>query len=176
MADDKNKYFIGIGLPEKEEKLILFVKQQFVETKGKTTPVHITLTEPFYIDNEKILLDDLENWAKKQFIFNVNIEGVKSFKQLTYATIFLSPVEKEELKNLQASIVKEIDYLPNRGNFEPHLTIANGVDFQNLETSVARLKIMGIKLKLIIDKVILYKMKGGSIWKKYKVFTLTREL
>ena len=71
-----SRYFIGIGLPKKEEGLILFVKRQFAETKGKTAPPHITLTEPFDYEDEIKLVDDLKNWAEKQKSVTINIKEV----------------------------------------------------------------------------------------------------
>jgi 2'-5' RNA ligase len=168
-----HKYFIGIGLLEKEERLILLTKQQFPEARVTTTPPHITLVEPFYYENENKLIGDLENWAKKQSGFEIKIEKVGSFKQLEYGTIFLAAEETEELNNLQSRLVKDLDYLPGRGDYVPHLTIANGVDFKNLDTLIERLKEMGIKLKLEVDRLVLYRMEKGGEWKKYREIILS---
>ena len=162
------KYFIGIGLPEKEEKLIGFTKQQFPEGRVTTTPPHITLIEPFYIKEENKLINDLENWAKNQKTFIINIKEVDSFKQLEYGTIFLAPMEKEELNNLQKGLLEELDYLPDRKDFIPHLTIANGVGFDKMESAIERLKQMGIELNLTVDRVILFKMEKGN-WYQNKL-------
>lgn len=59
------QYFVGIGLPEKEEKIVARLKEEFGSRRGRTTPAHLTLIPPFFDQDETRLVKKLEQWAKK---------------------------------------------------------------------------------------------------------------
>lgn len=169
------QYFIGIGLPKKEDKLFLFLKKQFQPKNNLSSPAHITLIPPFFYESESDLILELESWVKKQMPFESNFEKVDSFNQSKYGTVFLAPDENENFEKLYLGLIYALPRLTkkHRSNFVPHLTIANRAPLDQINNIETQLKDMRIKLKLKIKGVMLYKRTAGQSWSKYTEFNFS---
>lgn len=168
MSQNVFQYFIGISLPKKENELFSFLKQQFHPQGRLPSPAHVTIISPFFHENERDLIEKLEAWSKEQKSFCVNFFQVGSFRQPKYGTIFLAPDKDEELKKIHKNLIESISYLPNKGDFVPHLTIANRAPFEKIEEIKKQLEDMNIKLELSISELTVYKRLAGESWMEYK--------
>ncbi|HEX8923761.1 MAG TPA: 2'-5' RNA ligase family protein [Patescibacteria group bacterium] len=169
------QYYVGIGLPDKEEKLFSFVKQQFNPDGNLSSPAHITLIPPFFTDKEKDLAEKLNNWSANQTVFEIEFKKVDSFKQSKYATIFLAPENGEKLLELWLSLKEKIDGKIKR-EFVPHLTLAQRVDYGEYENIFNKIIDMQLCLELEINSVILYRRKSGESWHPYREFLFGKEI
>jgi 2'-5' RNA ligase len=169
------QYFIGIGLPKKEDKLFSFLKEQFHPKNNLSSPAHITLIPPFFYENESGLVLELESWAKKQTKFESNFEKIGSFNQSKYGTVFLAPDESKNFKKIYFGLIEVLPSLTKkyRNNFVPHLTIANRAPLDQMKNIETQLRNMQIKLKLKVKGVSLYKRTAGRSWSKYMEFNFS---
>ncbi len=155
-------YFIGIGLPTKENKYMSYVKKLFHPKSKLTSPPHITLIPPFYYQNDKELKEKLIAWGKSQEEIRVTFKWVGSFKQRKYGTVFLAPVKGEEIKKIASSLLKNFSFMKIKGQFIPHLTLAQRVGLDNTNEVKKQIRDMKIEVELRVNSVILYQQPNDK--------------
>jgi 2'-5' RNA ligase len=178
MSQNGFQYFIGIGLPPKEDKFFGFLKQQFHPKGNLSSPAHITIIPPFYYENESWLVQKLESWAKSQKPFKTEFEQVASFIQPKYGTVYFAPDKGEHFKHIFNSIHEAVPHLPRKhgGEFVPHLTIANRTPLDQISEIKKTLKDMGVKLELHVKKIVIYRRKTNENWNNYKELMFDGEI
>lgn len=170
MTEENFKYFIGIGLPDKETKLFAFIKQSFHPQGKLTSPPHVTLMRPFPFPNEVILMERLNGWARAIDSFEIDFNIVDNFHQPNYSTIFLAPEEDGKLQRMMRSLEQKFHW-PEQ-NFTPHLTIAQRIPLNKIDETKEKIKMMKLELKLKIDKITIYRIENGSSWCKFSEISL----
>jgi len=164
-------YFVGVGLPEKEESVFNNVKMNFHPNKRISSPAHITLVPPFYWTNKEILVGMLRQFALDLVPFSSEFTQVGSFLELKYGTVFLQPNKGEEFKKIAISLYELL--LPNEKlkNYIPHLTLAQKVDLDRVDEVKNRIREMKLYLKLYVHQIRLFKFDDDSgIWKSFMDF------
>ena len=164
------QYFLGIGLPHKDDRFFSALKQYFHPRHHLSSPPHITIKPPFLYPNEPVLISKLTAWAKLQTPFQVTFQKIGVFYHKKYATVFLSPNKTQALKMLESSLTEKIALLPKTKNFYPHLTIANRAPLDQVDQIKHQLRGLNIKLKLKIESITLYRRQFKQSWQVYKVF------
>ncbi len=164
------QYFLGIGLPSKENRFFSTLKKHFHPQHHLSSPPHITIKPPFLYPNETVLISKLTKWAKLQTPFQVAFQKIGVFYHEKYATIFLSPNKTQAFKMLESGLTDKITFLPRIKNFYPHLTIANRVPLKQVDQIKHQLRSLNIKLKLKIKSITLYRRQLKQAWQAYKVF------
>lgn len=126
-------YFIAIVLPEDLNQKIMKYKNMMLEKYnckvGLKSPAHITVTAPFWLDEEKEkqLLSDLNIIGQTSQTFTIVTSNFSAFKP---RTIFVEVKQNDQLEALKRSADDffrnnsfyniKIDTRP----FHPHITIA----------------------------------------------------
>ncbi len=171
------RYFIGISLPPKSEMVFNQVKKSFHPNHRLTSPAHITLISPFYWTNQTLLLGQLAKSAQQFDPFTVNFEKVASFKQLKYGTVYLAPDKVENFKRLALTLQETILRHQERGEFIPHLTLAQKVIHQDLDRVKRQIRNMNLSLKLKVDKLTLFKFDNQlGVWSKFYFFPFRNQV
>lgn len=170
MSNDNYQYFIGIGLPKKEDEFFNFLKQQFHANGNVSSPAHITIIPPFFYENEEYLIQRLSDWAKTQSQFTVVFKEVGNFRQAKYGTIYFAPNLSEPFKKIFDGIHQTIPHLPRKrgGDFIPHLTVANRAPLNRIEEIMDQLNDMQIILNLKVKDIVIYRRKINENWNSYK--------
>jgi len=164
------QYFVGIELEEKDDRLFSLVKRQFNAKGNLISPAHISLTPSFEFFDEKELIERLKNWASKENGFEVKFEKVGRFVQPKYGTVFMYPEKTEIIKKLQNSLINNLKEIEQIGEFVPHLTLAQRVDLDKVDKIKNEIEMMGLKLNLKVNKIVLYKKEKS--WEKFEEFFL----
>jgi len=172
----EHQYFIGIGLPAKENKFFLALKTRFHPKHKLTSPPHITLKPPFLFPNQPLLLSKLASWAKDQAPFTATFKKVGLFKQPKYATVFLSPQSSQTFKLMEKSLTQKITWLPKSKNFIPHLTIASRIPLDKAGLVKSQIRDMQIKLQLQVNHITLFRRQPPGSWVAYKTFEFQSEV
>ena len=127
-------YFIAIIPHLTLRREIFSLKEEiFTNTGAKkaiNSPAHITIQRPFRRDRafEKIMISNLESFAKKQNTFKISLSGFGCFEP---QTIFVDVKESRELaqlhQELNSALLDTLDFEPKKLNTKitPHVTIAN---------------------------------------------------
>lgn len=169
----KKQYFIGIGLKDKDKKLFSLVKKQFSQNGNLGSPPHISLMPPFGFVDENILISKLKLWAEKNKSFEVKFFRVDRFVGPKYGTVILLPENDVEIKNLHNDLVEYFIEIEQTGDFVPHLTLAQRVDLDKLDSIKKEIEMMGLELNILVDKVILYRKDEGKSWVELEEINLT---
>jgi 2'-5' RNA ligase len=129
-----NMYFIAIVCPpELDKKVLQFkyrMKEQFGSVVALKSPAHITLIQPFWLeeDKEEDLKRTLDLFTSDMDELEIQLEGFSHFgKRVLFVRVKENP-SLEELKNqvgnhfvsLYGDIIKKDDR-----PFHPHITIVN---------------------------------------------------
>lgn len=164
------RYFLGIGVPEPENSFLTELKELYHPENRLSSPPHITLKPPFLMPNRSYMLEKLAKIARYKRPFELVLEKVGSFTQPKYGTVFLEPKSGEELKVLESMLTREIHYLPKNRNFHPHLTLAQKVQHDNLAQVKSELRDLNLKLKLLVNSVVLYQQSESGQWEVDREF------
>jgi 2'-5' RNA ligase len=172
MAKNEFQFFLGIGLPEKEDAFFNYLKQQFHPQNRLSSPAHITLISPLYLENLNKINQKLKLTLNQEQPFCTIFEEIGSFYQKKYGTVYLAPNKPENFFNINTKINEVIfNSLPKRKNeFVPHLTIANRIPLGEVENVKEKLKLMKIKLELNVNSVYLYRRKVNQSWEKFEIY------
>ncbi len=170
MSKNNFQYFIGVGLPSKEDEFFSILKKQFHANGNLESPAHVTIIPPFFYENEMSLLNKLRDWGKDQTSFEVEFKEVGSFRQSKYGTIFFAPNKTEHFKDIYNTIHSLIPHLPKKrgGEFIPHLTVANRAPLERMEEIKKQLEDMQIRLELKVKYLVVYRRKVNENWNFYK--------
>jgi len=126
-------YFIAIIPHLTLRKEILTLKEEiFTNTgakKAMNSPAHITIQRPFRRNRafEKIMISNLESFAKKRNTFKISLSGFGCFEP---RTIFVDVKEPQKLvqlhQELNSILLNTLDFEPKElnTNITPHVTIA----------------------------------------------------
>ena len=125
-------YFIAIVLPDELNKKVLrwkhFIHEKFGCEVGLKSPAHITLVQPFWMQQEKEhqLMADVDTISSSASPFTIDTKNFSTFKP---RTIYIDVAVNEELRSLKATLndfFSQADYkikIDTRP-FQPHITIA----------------------------------------------------
>lgn len=136
-------------------------------------PPHITLKEPFEVDDNSIneIMEELFRIAGETAPFELVIKKVSSFYPVSN-TIYLKVEPTSELLSLNEKLHSGI--LPSERNyaFVPHITIAQDLTHDEYSDVFGRLKMQHFDFKEKVDRFqLLYQLEDGS-WTVYETFTL----
>ncbi len=165
----ESRYFIGIGLPPKAESIFNHVKRTFHPQHRLTSPAHITLVPPFYWTNHQLLVSQLTKLASQFQSFTAKFTRIASFKQLKYGTVFLAPNQVAPFKHLALTLQQAILGQAYRGEFKPHLTLAQKVPHDQLTSVKQQIREMNLSLKLKVDRLTLFSF-NDQVWVKHQTF------
>jgi len=168
----KKQYFIGIGLEAEDKKLFSMVKKQFDSRSNLSSPPHISLIPPFDFIDEKNLISRLKLWAEKNKSFKVKFFRVDRFVGPKYGTVILLPENDIGIKNLHNDLMEYFGEFEQSGDFVPHLTLAQRVDLDKLDSIKKEVEMMGLELNILVDKVILYRKDEGKSWMELEEINL----
>lgn len=160
-------YFIGIGLPSKEDRLFSALKASYSRVETLSSPPHITLKPPFFHRNESYIIEKLTSCCAQVEEFEINVSLVGSFAHKRNSTLFLAPTKTSDLKKLERQISTAFSFLPPDPDFHPHLTIGQRVPHQEVQQLKAQLRAQALKLKLRVETVTLFRKKGNQPWTAY---------
>jgi 2'-5' RNA ligase len=161
-------YFVGIGLPAKEEELFSFLKQEFDPKNHLTSPVHITLIPPFRFRDDKELAERIGDSINGLSEFKAVFEEFAVFRQPKYQTVYMAPKDDKEFTRLVDKITVKLPELKLKGQYVPHLTLANRVPEPKAGKILEQLKLMGLKLSLRVEGVTIYCRSEGESWQVFK--------
>ncbi len=165
------RYFIGISLPPKATKVFNQVKQTFHPNHRLTSPAHITLVAPFYWTNQTLLIGQLTKLAHQFQPFEAKFNHLASFKQPKYGTVYLAPDKVAPFKHMAITLQLAILGQEEKGEFIPHLTLAQKVPHQDIDLVKQKLRDMKLSLKLKVRSFTLFKFDSQSqTWFQFKTF------
>lgn len=170
MSENQYQYFIGVGLPKKEDDFFIYLKKQFQkEGNNFSSPAHVTIVPPFFYKNELYLLENLKKIETEQKCFKIIFEEVDSFRQSKYGTVYLAPNKSDGFYNIFIKVHELLPHLPRKrvDHFVPHLTIANRIPLEKVDVVKNQLSQMKISLELKVDSIFLFRRKFNEGWKKF---------
>lgn len=161
---NESQYFIGIGLPKKENAFFSQLKLEFSGVEQLSSPPHITLKPPFFHQNENYLIEKLTAFAKTQDLFEVKLTKVGSFIHRKNATVYLAPEKTFELKKLERALSAAFPWLPPEANFVPHLTLAQRIQHEQVAIVKRQLRDLKLEIALLVKGITLYKKVKTINW------------
>ena len=170
-----SRYFIGLSLPDKEEAVFNHLKRTFHPHHRLTSPAHITLVPPFYWTNHQLLISQLAKLASQFQPFTAKFTRISSFKQLKYGTVFLAPNQTAPFKHLALTLQQAILGQVDRGEFKPHLTLAQKIPHDQLALVKQQIREMNLSLKLKVNQLTLFSFNGQT-WVKHQTFPFQNQV
>ncbi len=161
------KYFIGLTLPEPENRLITKIKIKYHPHKRLTSPPHITLIPPFLMPNQAYLNEKLVKLTQNLTPFTTELNMIGSWRQLKYGTVFLETKKSEPIKQIVRLLEENIAFLPKQNGFYPHLTVAQRVPLDQLKQTKNEIRALNLKLKMIVDSLTLFyfdSSESAGVW------------
>ncbi|GEL08152.1 YjcG family protein [Salisediminibacterium halotolerans] len=143
------------------------------DTKYAKVPPHITLKEPFDLDESEVqtVIEKIREIAKSSAPFDVSVLKFSSFYPVTN-TLYMKLQENNEMRRLQEKLNEgELDF-GQEHPFVPHITIGQEMDYDELSDVYGRLKMEKIEHHETIDRFsLLYQLEDGT-WTAYETFLL----
>lgn len=168
-------YFIGIGLPPKEDRFFSALKANYSKVEELSSPPHITIKPPFFHRNESYIVEKLTACCSQVEAFDVKISLVGSFAHQRNTTVFLAPQKTSDLKKLERQISKAFSFLPPDPDYHPHLTIGQRVPHEEVQTVKAQLRAQEISLTLAVRSVTLFRKAQQQAWTPFELCPLKME-
>ena len=139
-------------------------------------PPHITLTDPFEVDEEKrsTYIDSLESVASEQPPVVIEIYKADSFIPL-YHKVFLKIREHETLLTLHQKLHSPPFSSEMAHTFVPHITIAQDLPKAENDDLIGQLKMSGFSHSEIISEFHLIQQQEDGRWNIVKTFELKGE-
>jgi len=160
------EYFIAITPPEKYgESILQFQKMWLNNTLPSLVEPHITVKSQAGLNEDEHWINSIETICGSFPMFDLLINGVKSFKKFV---VYLG-VESDKIKELHRSIVQSISPDPEMSRryyeldlYEPHLTLASK-EYGMSETELSEMIELANKYFLdfqpfIVDSLKIYKL------------------
>ena len=147
--------------------------------KALKPPVHITLFEPFTldepIDNE---LNGIDKWATQQAAFEVRLKDYAFFENHVSPVVYLDLVKNQALSKLHTGLVARlttdvpVEYRPKA--YKPHITIGYRdipVDlFPKIKTDYSKRK---FEAEFMVNSIFLWRHDSKN-WQVQREFVLKR--
>ncbi|MCE7794785.1 YjcG family protein [Salipaludibacillus sp. CUR1] len=166
------KYGIAVFPSKKLQDMANSYRKRY-DTKYSLVPPHLTLKEPFEMEETQIneFSKEVRKVAKKASPFTLEVYKFSSFYPVTN-TIYMKVRENESLLALHnelnsGSLKKETEH-----PFVPHITIGQEMNYDELSDVFGRLKLETINYEETVDRFsLLYQLENGT-WTVYETFLL----
>ncbi len=166
------KYGIAI-FPEKEVQDRVNSLRMRYDTHYSFIPPHVTIREPFEVEDVKTAVKHIEEITSKIPPFSLEVNKIKTFLP-TSPVVYLSIEESEDssIRQLHDQINSGPLYYEANYKFIPHITIAQDLPDQELYDIHARLKLKDFTMSFSVDRIhMLYQIENGT-WTTYQTFVL----
>lgn len=175
------KYFIGYLIQgEAAQWYVKFTKNisdRFDTWKiYEKIPPHITIFQPFDIDNIESILNLLNTWSKSQEIRgNIVISGFDRFDdRIIFAKVASNSSISIAVRNLKKQL-QAIPKMPEEDypRWHPHVTLADRLDSEKIVAIWKYISILEVpNFILPFNNIALFSYSGDKVWQVDKLFTL----
>lgn len=166
----ETQFFIGLSLPTKENAFFSEIKRTLSQVEHLSSPPHITLKPPFFMRNERYILEKLAAFARRQRPFTITLEHVGSFTHKKSATVYLAPTKSEDIKKLERGLTEAFPRFSPEQNFTPHLTLAHRIKSTRVAEVKTQLREMKLSLQLDVHTITLFSKKDQESWRAHTTF------
>ncbi|WP_416151124.1 YjcG family protein [Salipaludibacillus sp. HK11] len=166
------KYGVAV-FPSKQLQDIANSYRKRYDTKYAKVPPHLTLKEPFEMDEAKVkdLVKYLREVSASANPFTLNVYKYSSFYPVTN-TIYMKAHENEEMISLHDNLNTGLMENDSEHTFVPHITIGQEMNYDELSDVFGRLKLESISHEETIDRFSLLCKLDNGIWTVYETFML----
>ncbi|PRO64789.1 YjcG family protein [Alkalicoccus urumqiensis] len=168
------RYGIAVFPSKKLQDLANSYRKRY-DTKYSMVPPHLTLKDPFDMDEEKLpaFIEEVRKAAAAARPFTLKILKYSSFYPVTN-TIYMKAAETPALLDLQEKLNEGPLKQDREHPFVPHITIGQEMNYDELSDVFGRLKLETIEHEETIDRFsLLYQLEDGT-WTVYETFLLGR--
>lgn len=166
------KYGVAI-FPSKKLQDIANSYRMRYDTKYAKVPPHLTLREPFEMDDSNVgeLVRHLREVSQEVTPFTLDVYKYSSFYPVTN-TIYMKARENEGLISLHDKLNTGMLESKSEQAFVPHITIGQEMNYDELSDVFGRLKLESISHEETIERFsLLYRLENGK-WTVYETFLL----
>jgi 2'-5' RNA ligase len=166
------KYGVAV-FPSKQLQDIANSYRMRYDTKYAKVPPHLTLRDPFEMDENKVgdLVKYLRGIAQEAVPFTLDVYKYSSFYPVTN-TIYMKVQENEELISLHEKLNSGMLENKSEHAFAPHITIGQEMNYDELSDVFGRLKLESIRHEETIDRISLLYRLDNDTWTVYETFLL----
>lgn len=178
-------YGVVLDLPEDFREQIAHDRERYSPQAAKRIVPHITLRAPFTTDEPKALVPALEDVALRYLPVRVHAEGLGSFAGPRNNVLYARVERSERLMRLHEAVVNALpdvrDVYPDAPthqfeNWVPHITIADGMDVEQLETLKEELREYNPSCEWEARELLLVRSQsaedGSILWTTTRAFRL----
>lgn len=169
------KYGIAIFPSKKLQDLANSYRKRY-DSHYALIPPHLTLKEPFEVDEDQIgiVTEELDRIAEEISPFLLRVLRVSSFNPANN-TIYLKVEPNEELEKLHELLYSGSLKTEQHYSFIPHITIGQDLSDDEHSDVLGRLRMENIQHEETADRFqLLYQLDNGS-WTVYETFLLGKD-
>ncbi len=167
------KYRVVIFPSEKLQEIANSFRARY-DSHYALIPPHITLKEPFEVEDVKKLVNEIKRIVNKVYPFPLIIYKYRSFHPVSN-TIYMGIQENEELLTLYNQLNSVVLEKKQKIQFVPHITIGQNLENAEFHDVLGRLKMETIHHEEICDRIqLLHELENGT-WGVYETFLLGKD-
>lgn len=166
------KYGIAAFPSKKLQDLANSYRKRY-DTKYAKVPPHITLKEPFELEEGELdeVVDEIRNAISDLEPFQLKVEKYSTFYPASN-TIYMKVAEDKNLTELHKRLNSGKLEFDMEHSFVPHITIGQEMMYDEMQDVIGRLKMESISHEETIDRFsLLYQLEDGT-WTAYETFKL----
>lgn len=170
------KYGIAVFPSKKLQDLANSYRKRY-DTKYAKVPPHITLKEPFDLDDKQLeeVVSMIREVASKASPFKLNVIKYSTFYPASN-TIYMKVEETKELNDLHHQLNSGFFDFGQEHQFVPHITIGQEMMYDEMQDVIGRLKMETISHEETIDRFsLLYQLEDGT-WTTFETFLIGKQV
>ncbi|AOM83342.1 YjcG family protein [Salisediminibacterium beveridgei] len=167
------KYGVAVFPSKKLQDLANSYRKRY-DTKYAKVPPHITLKEPFELNDDRKLEEvvlSIRKVAENASPFQLKVIKYSTFYPTTN-TIYMKVEETKELFDLHHQLNSGSLNFVQEHSFVPHITVGQDMMYDEMQDVIGRLKMEKISHEETIDRFsLLYQLDDGT-WTTYETFLI----